>query len=344
MREASLIHSDLMQQFISGLLRRSNTIRDLIGQITPTVTITIADNPCAATQRSQRPGWRLWPLGNNLHQSQLETDNFAHCTGLWQTDWSQPEPIQQVFQVRLRGHVIAEAPTYVEAEAIARQLYQVLRQPSFTPYHLVPAIVNGLPTGKAGDALVFSIQRDWATLLDRNPELLAIQWTNNLRTALNVPPLSLVDAQSQMYGLVPTDRQLIGVASWYGPYFHGQLTATGEVFHQHELTAAHPSLPFNTYLKVINQLTGKTVIVRVNDRGPYFEDRSLDLSLEAARCLGSEVKGIVPYEAVIMEKADLAQWHQSNQMTASSVTEPQSTQSTWLQGLLARQSDSTQPY
>jgi hypothetical protein len=316
----ALVHaesSDLIQQFIGGLLRRSDNIRSLFGRVTPVVTITIADNPCAVAQLSYDAGWKLGHLWNDRRQSKLDAANLVHCTGLWQTNWSQSPPVEQVFQVHVRGQVVAEAPTYVEAEAIARQLYQVLRQPNFTPYRLVPAIVNGVPTGKAEDSVLFSIKPDWATLLDRNPELLAIQWTNNLRTALDAPPLSLAEAQSQMYGLVPTDRQLTGVASWYGPYFHGRLTATGEVFNQHELTAAHPSLPFNTYLKVINQLTGKTVIVRINDRGPYFEDRSLDLSLEAARCLGSEVKGIVPYEAVIMEKADVAQFNQRNWTTAS---------------------------
>jgi rare lipoprotein A len=106
---------------------------------------------------------------------------------------------------------------------------------------------------------------------------------------------------------MPTNQKIEGTASWYGPYFHGRLTATGEVFNQNDLTAAHPSLPFNTYLQVTNLLTNKTVIVRINDRGPYFEDRSLDLSREAARSLGSEAKGVVPYEAIIMERVDLAQ-------------------------------------
>ena len=308
--------SILIQQFIGGLFRKSDNIRSVFGRVTPIVTITIADNPCAAPS-SHSSGWGFWHDWRNNSEFKSNDLNLVHCTGLWQTDWSRTEPIEHVFQVRVRGRVAAEVPTYTDAEAIARQLYQVLRQPNFTPYRLIPAIVNGIPTGKAGDKLLFSVKPEWAALLDRNPELLAIHWTNNLRVALNAPALSVAEAQSQMYGLVPTDRQMTGVASWYGPYFHGRLTATGEVYNQHELTAAHPSLPFNTYLKVINKLTGKTVIVRINDRGPYFENRSLDLSLEAARCLGSEVKGVVPYEAVIMEKADIAQFNQENWTTAS---------------------------
>ena len=94
-----------------------------------------------------------------------------------------------------------------------------------------------------------------------------------------------------------------GLASWYGPYFHGRLTANCERFNQNELTVAHKSLPFNTYLQVSNVKTQKSVIVRVNDRGPYIPPRSLDLSLVAARCIGGEVAGVIPYKAVIMNKS-----------------------------------------
>ncbi|MCL6436599.1 MAG: septal ring lytic transglycosylase RlpA family protein [Leptolyngbyaceae cyanobacterium HOT.MB2.61] len=106
-----------------------------------------------------------------------------------------------------------------------------------------------------------------------------------------------------MYGVRSTGEAIAGTASWYGPYFHGQLTATGEIFDQNAFTAAHPSLPFGTYLKVTNLLNGKSIIVRINDRGPYIDDRTLDLSREAARYLDSEMQGVVPIEAVIMEPA-----------------------------------------
>jgi len=72
-----------------------------------------------------------------------------------------------------------------------------------------------------------------------------------------------------------------GVASWYGPGFHGRKTASGEKFDTHELTAAHKTLPFGTLLKVTNLENGKSTIVRVNDRGPYAHGRIIDLSLAA---------------------------------------------------------------
>ena len=132
-------------------------------------------------------------------------------------------------------------------------------------------------------------------------DLLTVEWTNNLRKALGAEPLPIAEAQAQMYGLVETPRKLQGTASWYGPYFHGRLTANGETYDQQDMTAAHPSLPFDTYLKVKNPQNGKMVIVRINDRGPYIPPRNLDLSLGAARVLGSEETGVISYEATFME-------------------------------------------
>ena len=81
-------------------------------------------------------------------------------------------------------------------------------------------------------------------------------------------------------------------ASWYGPKFHGKLTANGEIYNQMALTAAHKSLKFGTLLKVTNPKNGRAVIVRINDRGPYIEGRDLDLSKGAAIELGLLRKGV----------------------------------------------------
>jgi len=81
-------------------------------------------------------------------------------------------------------------------------------------------------------------------------------------------------------------------ASWYGPKFHGKFTANGEVYNQMALTAAHKNLSFGTLLKITNPKNGKSVIVRINDRGPYIEGRELDLSRGAAIELGILAKGI----------------------------------------------------
>ncbi|PNK61597.1 septal ring lytic transglycosylase RlpA family protein [Psychrobacter sp. FDAARGOS_221] len=83
-----------------------------------------------------------------------------------------------------------------------------------------------------------------------------------------------------------------GRASWYGGKFHGRKTASGERFNMHSLTAAHPSLPFNTLLKVTNTSNGQSVIVKVNDRGPFHGNRVLDLSYGAAKKIGLVSRGI----------------------------------------------------
>jgi rare lipoprotein A len=74
-----------------------------------------------------------------------------------------------------------------------------------------------------------------------------------------------------------------GLASWYGPHFHGKKTANGEVYDQDRLTAAHKTLPFNTVVRVTNLDNGRQVTVRINDRGPYVQGRVIDLSRAAAR-------------------------------------------------------------
>ncbi|RDE08620.1 septal ring lytic transglycosylase RlpA family protein [Pelagibacterium lacus] len=82
------------------------------------------------------------------------------------------------------------------------------------------------------------------------------------------------------------DLDVTGQASWYGPAFHGRLTANGEVFDQYHLSAAHPTLPLPSYVRVTNTANGASTIVRVNDRGPFSHDRVIDLSRRTAEVLG----------------------------------------------------------
>ncbi|MDP8207209.1 MAG: septal ring lytic transglycosylase RlpA family protein [Candidatus Electryonea clarkiae] len=97
---------------------------------------------------------------------------------------------------------------------------------------------------------------------------------------------------------------LKGITSYYGPGFHGKLTANGEIYNQNALTCAHKSLPFGTILKVTLLETGKSVKVRVNDRGPYVGDRVIDLSVEAARRIGLIKKGTGEVSAIILKLGD----------------------------------------
>lgn len=83
-----------------------------------------------------------------------------------------------------------------------------------------------------------------------------------------------------------------GTASWYGPQFQGRETANGETFNMNDLTAAHPSLPFGTQVRVTNRANGAAVVVRINDRGPYAGGREIDLSREAAQQIGMIQSGV----------------------------------------------------
>jgi len=85
-------------------------------------------------------------------------------------------------------------------------------------------------------------------------------------------------------------------ASWYGPKFHGRVTANGEIYDQMAFTAAHKSLRFGTLLKLTNKKNGKSVIVRINDRGPYIPGRQLDVSKAVAMELGMIQKGVARLE------------------------------------------------
>ena len=76
-----------------------------------------------------------------------------------------------------------------------------------------------------------------------------------------------------------------GIASWYGPDFHGKLTSNGEIYNMHGISAAHPTLPTPSYARVTNLANGKSIIVRVNDRGPFVHNRIIDLSIGTAKAL-----------------------------------------------------------
>ena len=85
----------------------------------------------------------------------------------------------------------------------------------------------------------------------------------------------------------PKERTIeAGPASWYGPGFHGRSTASGEPFNTNELTSAHRTLPFGTRVKVVHQKTRRSVVVRINDRGPYTPGRVIDLSWASAQAIG----------------------------------------------------------
>jgi len=99
-------------------------------------------------------------------------------------------------------------------------------------------------------------------------------------------------------------KTLRGMSSWYGPNFHGKLTANGEIYDMYGTTAAHKTLPLNTIVRVTNLDNGKSIILKINDRGPYVGDRILDCSFGAAKKLGFDKQGTTSVEIDIIEIGD----------------------------------------
>ena len=98
----------------------------------------------------------------------------------------------------------------------------------------------------------------------------------------------------------------VGTASWYGVQFQGKETASGEPFDMQDFTAAHPSLPLGTFVKVTNLRNGRAVVVRVNDRGPVVDGRIIDLSYNAARALGFKDRGLQTVRLDLIHPATVA--------------------------------------
>ena len=119
----------------------------------------------------------------------------------------------------------------------------------------------------------------------------------------NISPYTVLGGT---YEVMPTSRgyREVGYASWYGSKFHGRLTSNGEVYDMYQVTAAHKTLPIPAYVLVRNLENGKELIVRVNDRGPFHDDRIIDLSWAAARKLGFDNHGVARVEVIALDPND----------------------------------------
>ena len=145
-----------------------------------------------------------------------------------------------------------------------------MRRPSYT---FLPAIVALVSLSSAGTALSSDGIGQWQTSV-----IVA-------RTGPSAPP---------------RDHALKGIASYY---WHGSKTASGERFNKRDLTAAHRTLPFNSLVRVTDRRTGNSVVVRINDRGPFIQGRVIDLSEKAAEVIGMTSRGVTPVELEILREA-----------------------------------------
>lgn len=161
-------------------------------------------------------------------------------------------------------------------------------------------------------------QLDWAKIPDAIPRWEPITRAGN-------PPVYEIFGVT--YQLLPSaenyDEQ--GIASWYGPKFHGRRTSNGEIYDMYAMTAAHKTLPIPSYARVTNLKNGKQIVVRINDRGPFIAGRIIDLSYTAAHKLDMTAAGTVPVRVTSIvvtadgrvieadKQAQKLQWQEANQ-------------------------------
>lgn len=200
--------------------------------------------------------------------------------------------------VRFRKEVAGIEP-YSRAQIMTERLVRYLQNGN-GPEDIKPAKKGGLVVIRMGDEVLTTVDANNAMAAGIPRDQLALVWANRIRESLggtglttrNLPDLFPL-AEYQATGQVQT-----GMASWYGGIFHGRRTASGARFNQYALTAAHRTLPFGTMVKVTNQRTRKSCIVKITDRGPYAHGRIIDLSKGAASAIGLSGVGSVKLEVV----------------------------------------------
>jgi rare lipoprotein A len=199
----------------------------------------------------------------------------------------------------------------VERATAAAALINQLNRDGLDASQIIPAWKNGDFVIKLGDraTIKFDEQALSPASLENNAEDV-LESANLLRRLLGgATPLSEVANAPKPKVVVASpalSNRIVGVmsgmASWYGPGFDGNYSASGEVFRASELTAAHPSLPFGSMVRVVNMDNGRSVVVRINDRGPYAHGRVIDVSAGAASVIGLISSGVAPVRLEVLSK------------------------------------------
>ncbi len=142
---------------------------------------------------------------------------------------------------------------------------------------------------------------------------LFILWAGFRGLLLILVIVTAVEAPAVVLPLQPVRpiRVWEGLSSWYGEQFHGRLTANGEIYDMYAPTAAHPTLPLGSLVRLVNPKTGRSRLVRINDRGPVIDGREIDVSYEVARSLGFEEQGLARLRIELLE-VPKRQWRETH--------------------------------
>ncbi|GBO54357.1 rare lipoprotein A [Pseudanabaena sp. lw0831] len=202
----------------------------------------------------------------------------------------------------------------IERATAAAALINQLNRDGIDANKIIPAWKNGNYVIKLGDRamLKFDQQAVFPESL-QNQTQDVLESANLLRRLLGGadPVLEVVNAPKTKFTASSSSRPALnsrivgvmsGMASWYGPGFDGNYSASGEIFNASELTAAHPSLPFGTLVRVVNMDNNQSVVVRINDRGPYAHGRVIDISTAAANVIGLISSGVAPVRIEVLSK------------------------------------------
>ena len=201
-----------------------------------------------------------------------------------------------------------------------------MNRPILVELHLWTALAADGAGRRAGSTIAPTMPRQTALAGRRRRRRHARSGHPPARTGLVFLPLLVAlllaaGCRSQRPPLPPGGVER-GVASWYGEPFHGRTTASGETYDMHRITAAHRTLPFHTWVEVLNQDNGRRLVVRVNDRGPFVRGRILDLSYAAARELGMIGPGTARIELRVLgpDPANVSAVHAGTTATAGGYT------------------------
>ncbi|PKL79561.1 MAG: hypothetical protein CVV27_01660 [Candidatus Melainabacteria bacterium HGW-Melainabacteria-1] len=177
---------------------------------------------------------------------------------------------------------------------LSRGLNRVSQGAGLKPQDLQPVLVNGQHQIRHRDQLLLALNPAWANFRQKNRLATLLDLTNQLRRGLGASPL-------RNYAFLSSSRaHQTGLASWYGGFFHGRLTANGERYNIKEYTAAHKKLPFGTRVLVTNLVTQQSVVVKINDRGPFVHQRIIDLSPAAFNAIGSTSSGVMKVKLTVL--------------------------------------------
>lgn len=213
---------------------------------------------------------------------------------------------EQAREVLTAAHpTVAETHPVFRAAAVAEQI-RALRPEQASDIALKWDEADAAYQVYLGEQELFTVDQQ-QTLPDatQREDEDALQVTNRLRRLVGgAEPIALPNAARRRYRaainppVLPGGQQ--GMASWYGPGFHGRRSASGERFNQNALTAAHRTLPFGTLVRVTNLNNGQSVVVRINDRGPFAHGRVIDLSRQAASEIGMLGSGVAPVQVEVV--------------------------------------------